>query len=107
MQQIVLGDVIETVKKELSKKAEANLINIDYVTDNNMCLRAIINFKNCMGEIIVSHPEFAPYNVFQIEVLAYGNDGFNQVFYWGDDETSTMKDVVSRLKEGLEIGINY
>ena len=103
----VFSIAMDLIKQSFFATIEKNSLNFELTMNDDNGFRAIVNFSNCIGEIIVNQPAFAPYRYFQIEILSYDSKNFNRVYYWGDTQKSTINDIIKHLQEGLIKGLNY
>lgn len=79
----------------------------DTLIDNEFCYRVIVEFDNCMGEIIVEEPYFAPYRYVGFQILSKLDTENEFIFVWYDDENSTVEEIVAHINEGMEFAAKY
>ena len=78
---------------------------IDITNNDKENFRVILRFDNCIGEIIVDKPSFAPYRYVKMKVLSYVNG--KSVFTWYDEENDTCEYILEQLCKGLNFAVNY
>ncbi len=81
--------------------------NIDVLINETNFYRVIIEFSNCIGEIIVNQPDFAPYRYVKFEIISSITPEYAQVFVWYDNETNTVEEILTNIQNGLKIGYIY
>ncbi|MBR0490521.1 MAG: hypothetical protein IJJ82_00545 [Clostridia bacterium] len=102
----VLKTVKEIFEEELSKYP-AKSYNKDIIIDNDHCFRVVIEWKKCMGELIVEEPGFAPYRYVNFNILSWTTDEIKAIFSWSDSINDSLKIIKDKIKEGLLIGYKY
>lgn len=80
---------------------------IDVLVDSEYSYRAIIDFGNCLGEVIVNQPDFAPYRYVKIEILSSIEEISMHVFFWGDSESDDVNSVRENIVAGFRTALNY
>lgn len=91
----------EIDKKRIYKNGKFTVLN------NQDYYKVNIEFDNCIGEIIVNQPYFAPYRYVKMEILSSKNDNFEYVFVWYDCNEDSVEEILFHIREGLEIASKY
>ena len=107
MIDLSFSQLIEVVKQTLLQLSYEYNFNFDTVRDNLSCYRVVINFNNCMGEILINNEEFVPYRYVQVEILSFDSKSFHQVYYWGDSQDDDLQSIIYHIKEGVQTGIQF
>lgn len=102
----VLKNAKETLFEELSKYPIESY-NQDIVINNDCCFRTIIEWKKCMGELIIEEAEFAPYRYVSFNILSSITEEIAPIFYWYDSENDSLETIIDKIKEGLLIAFKY
>ena len=66
-----------------------------------------VEFNNCMGEILVTQPYFAPYRFVKIEILSSDCIEDAHIFRWYDSENDSVDEVLFQICKCLDIAKNY
>jgi len=90
------------IKEKIYQKCKFNILRND-----SKGYRIIVDFDNCMGEILVAQPSFAPYRYVSFEIISSISDDFEYVFIWYDCDNDSVDDILFHVKEGLEIASKY
>lgn len=101
--------ILENVKllfDEINKKGMYKNGKFDTL-NNQDYYKVNIEFDNCIGEVIVNRPNFAPYRYVKIEILSSIRDDFEYVFVWYDCDENSVEEILSHIREGLEIASKY
>jgi len=102
--------VLEAVKKyilEIEEKELYKKCNIEILIDSSDAYRVALQFDNCMGEIIVNQPDFAPYKHVKIEMLSSIDKEIKYIFVWHDNEKDTVEEILLNIKKGFDIANDY
>lgn len=102
----VLKNARETLFEELSKYPIESY-HQDIVINNDYCFRTIIEWKKCMGELIIEEAEFAPYRYVSFNILSSITEEIMPIFYWYDSENDSLETIIDKIKEGLFIAFKY
>lgn len=102
----VLKNARETLFEELLKYPIESY-NQDILINNDYCFRTIIEWKKCMGELIIEEAEFAPYRYVCFNVLSSITEEITPIFYWHDSENDSLETITDKIKEGLLIAFKY
>ncbi len=90
------------IKEDTYRRCKFNILKND-----STGYRVIVEFDNCMGEIIVAKPCFAPYRYVSLEILSSISDEFKRVFVWYDCDFDSIEDILFHIREGLEVASKY
>ena len=78
------------------------------ITENDLNIfRVIFETKNCMGEIMVNRPDFAPYRFVKIEIWSIIQNSFVPIFSWFDTEDDNCEYILTQLERGLKCALNH
>ena len=99
--------VMDSVKQTINQLIVDYNLTVTVLKNDKTCYRVIIEFKNSMGEIIVSQPDFAPYRFVQIEILSSISDEFKQIYYWGDENEDDLESIIFHIKKGIDYGMDF
>ena len=102
--------VLQNVKKsflEELQKYPSKSYKKEILIDNNKCYRAIFELENCMGELIVDIPEYAPYRYVNLNVLSTYANEISTIFCWYDSKSDSLESITNKIKEGLEKAFQY
>ena len=98
--------VKKILKMELSKYPEDSYV-FEALIDREDCYRASIEWDNCMGEILVEMPVFAPYRFVNITIMPYEADDYTPLFYWNDSADDSIDIIEKKIAEGIEVAQRY
>lgn len=106
---IFFQEVIKIVKETLSKELafHSEYYNKDVILDTDKCYRVIIEWKKCMGEIVIEQPEFAPYRYVSFKIVSCIDTDSLSLFCWYDSSDDSLDSIRAKIDEGLKIGFNY
>lgn len=107
MKELSFITVIDSARKMIQQLIDEHQLKVNKLKDDAQCYRVIIEFKNCMEEIIVNHPDFAPYRFVQIEILSSISDKFDQIYCWYDQEGDDIQTILFHIQESITIGNCY
>lgn len=93
---------------EKIKEQYSNKLKIKVITDRENLYQIDFEAENCLANLTVGEPDFAPYSHVSFEVAAMINDKEpSLVYYWYDNETHTVQDIIDNLDKGIQFMINY
>ncbi len=98
---------MDSVINVMNQLSDYYNLKVDVLKKDINCYRAIIDFKNSMGEVIVHQPDFAPYRFVRIEILSSLTDEFDQIYVWGDKDGDDIQTIISHIKQGISAGNKY
>jgi len=80
------------------------LLKISIEKDDSSCLIGNIDSNRYISQIIVSESDFKPYRYVEFTIYDLDKD-VNQspVFWYGDQENSSVVDIIDNLNKGLRI----
>ena len=90
--------LISEKKIELYKECKFNVLK-----DTDTTYRVIVEFNNCMGEILVNQPYFAPYRYVKIEMISSDCIENAHIFMWYDSEADSVDEVLFQICKCLDI----
>mgnify|MGYP004642689061 CR=1 FL=1 len=107
--QETFSQILKAVKILVSeKKAELyKECNFDVLIDTETAYRVIIEFDNCMGEILVNQPYFAPYRFVKIEMLSSVCVEDTHIFIWYDSESDSVDEILFQIRKCFDIAKKY
>ena len=94
--------LVSEKKRELYKECK-----FDVLKDTETTYRVIVEFNNCMGEILVTQPYFAPYRFVKIEILSSDCIEDAHIFRWYDSENDSVDEVLFQICKCLDIAKKY
>ena len=100
-------EVVKTLVSDIKESEMSKECKIDVVTDEEDGYRTILVFENCLGEIVVSQPDFAPYRYVKFEVLSSIDKEFKHVFLWYDCMEDTVETILFQLRKGFDVAREY
>lgn len=107
-------DLFDKIKAEIIMWLESNKgrfseerIGIEEVNNYNEGYSIILDFDNCMAEIDVNQPDFAPYRYVALEVAAIVDDATQIVYSWYDNESAEIEEIILQLNKGINFAANY
>lgn len=106
-------DLFEKIRIEVAAWVErsnytlGNDVKISVLADTTDSYVANFDFQSCMAELVVSHPDFAPYRFvsFMIAALVEGRPTF--VYTWYDKDGDDMETILEKLDEGICFAAKY
>lgn len=106
---MTLDEVLKEVRiaVEKIKVQYGDKLKIKVITDREKLYQADLYAKNCLANLTVGEPSFAPYRYVSFEVAAMINGEPNLIYHWYDDETHTVQDIVGNLNNGIDFMVNY
>nr|MBP3598916.1 hypothetical protein [Eubacterium sp.] len=104
--EIIRNAVEEFVDKVICERQYPNG-EIEVLRDEADCYQVGVEFENCIGEIMVNRPYFAPYRFVSMEILSSDQVTAEQVFVWLDDEGDSVEEVIYQIKNGLKSAASY
>lgn len=96
-------DWTNTIKQKYEKQ-----IKIDIIENSDILFRLDFETEYSIAELIVDNPYFAPYRY--VSFLVYNVNQSSKaepIFAYYDNEASTIKEVVTKLDDGIKALINY
>ena len=102
--------VLQSVKKSFLRELQkypSKSYNKETLIDSKKCYRAIIELENCMGELIVDVPEYAPYRYVNFNILSTIAHEKSTVFCWYDSKSNSLENITNKIKEGLEKAFQF
>ncbi len=66
-----------------------------------------MSFKNCLAQLTVSMPSFAPYKYVCFEAMDMINDNPKIIYYFYDKEDTSKDEVIEKLSQGVKFCSNY
>lgn len=106
----MLHEIIDEVRiwTEAVRGTYGANLKIEVLTDRSDSYRVIFDTENSMAELYIGEPDFAPYRYVSYEVAAVVEDkGACCVYWWYDDETCTLQDIIANLDKGIRFAMEY
>lgn len=94
-------NIIESKKKKII----SNNIEIEIVTDLELKYFTIFWKNNYLAHIIIGNPDFAPYKFICFEIIEIKSEKI--VYYWYDNEETTLQEIIENLDKALDYFIAY
>ena len=94
---------VESNHKTLKNKR----VSIVTLKDDEACLRVELNFGECLSEIIVSEPDFAPYRYVSFQAARIANGIPDLLYSWYDKEETTTQEIIENLNKAMNIVLGH
>lgn len=94
--------VFKVIKEERYKECKFDILISTYTS-----FRAITESNDCIGKIIVSQTDFAPYRYVKIEILSSVDVENINIFTWYDSEDDSVDEIILQMQKGIEIVRKY
>ncbi len=107
--EISTSDIVKIVKewvKNISDKYK-HLLKIETLIDEELVYRVIFQLENCMAQVLVEEPQFAPYKNIAFEIVGMENNKVNNVYSWYNTGNESEDEIFSKLNEGIKFALNY
>jgi hypothetical protein len=78
-------------------------IVIGVVRDIDACLAVVLNFGECVADVVVEEPYFAPYRFVSFQALAMEDETLKTVHFWYDDEGTTVEEIIKNLDNAIDV----
>jgi len=101
MEQIFLW--AETTLPELLDETDSFIIR----KKDRDVLHIELTHKNCLSEIIVSKPTWAPYRYVFFEASSFDSEGVELIYFFYDSDDVTENEIINELSCGVEYCSNY
>lgn len=102
------------IKTEIIKWVEDNMeifteerIDVEEVNNNSDSYSVVFDLDNCMAEIDVNQPDFAPYRYVAFEVVAIVDDTSQLIYSWYDDDSTGIEEILFQLNKGIKYATDY
>ena len=107
MNNLLFLKVKETVYNWLksNEKLESNNVSVEMLSNNEHHLRAILTFGECLAELRVEKPDFAPFRFVCFEMLRIEHGDVSTVHTWYDNESSTLDEIIKSLDKAVDIAL--
>jgi hypothetical protein len=69
--------------------------------------RLALRFKNCIAEILVDKPYFAPYRYVSFQVYAVVNEKLDLAYYWYDQDGDQIDTILEQIGIGIQFSRYY
>ncbi|AYZ74470.1 hypothetical protein EGX98_10805 [Fusobacterium necrophorum] len=83
----------------------SNNIEIEIVTDLELKYYAIFWKKENIAYIVIGNPNFAPYKNICFEIMEVESKKI--VYYWYDNEKTTLQEIVENIEKAIDYFITY
>jgi len=93
--------------KENEESIKLKGVKIEETECNENIYKIFLDFKNCMGEVLVTTPEFAPYRFVSIQIASLKEIESHLAYFWYDNENSTVNDILYNLEKSINFGIEF
>ncbi len=103
---IILNSAKNALLEELSRFSNESYKQ-EIIFNDETCFRTIIEWENCIGELIVEEAEFAPYRNISFIILSSVTKDIIPIFCWYDSEKDSLETIIEKIKEGLLIAFGY
>ena len=102
----VLQMARNTLLEELAKYPIESY-KLDIIINDESCFRTIIEWKKCIGELIIEEAEYAPYRYIRFNILSSVTEEITPIFCWYDSERDSLETIINKIKEGLLVAFEY
>lgn len=99
-------EIIKWIENNKSRFEEER-INVEVVKNNRDSYSVVFDFNNCMAEIDINKPDFAPYRYVAFEVVAIVDNVSKLIYSWYDDDRTNIEEILFQLNKGIEYSTNY
>jgi len=99
-------EIIKWVEDHISRFTEEK-IDVKEVNNNSDSYSVVFDFDNCMAEIDVNQPEFAPYRYVSFEVVAVVDNTSKLIYSWYDNDSTGIEEILFQLSKGIKYATNY
>lgn len=99
-------EIIKWIEDNISRFEEER-INVEVVNNNRDNYSVVFDFNNCMAEININQPDFAPYRYVSFEVVAIVDNESKLIYSWYDDDNTNIEEIIFQLNKGIEYATNY
>ncbi|MBQ8527046.1 MAG: hypothetical protein IJ429_01105 [Lachnospiraceae bacterium] len=103
---LILEAVKELVSKVVKEKKYIQC-KFDILISTDTSFRVIVESNDCIGEILVSQTDFAPYRYVKIEILSSVDVENINIFTWYDSENDSLDEILFQIQKGIEIVSKY
>ncbi|MBR8823818.1 hypothetical protein IX293_002092 [Fusobacterium necrophorum] len=83
----------------------SNNIEIEIVTDLELKYYAIFWKKENIAYIVIGNPNFTPYKNICFEIMEVESKKI--VYYWYDNEKTTLQEIVENIEKAIDYFITY
>jgi hypothetical protein len=63
----------------------------------------VLNFGECVADIVVEEPYFAPYRFVSFQALAMEDETLKTVHFWYDEEGTTVEEIIKNLDNAIDV----
>lgn len=99
-------EIIKWIEDNKSRFVQER-INVEVVHNNRDSYSGVFDFNNCMAEIDINQPDFAPYRYVSFEVVAIVDNVSKLIYSWYDDESTNIEEILFQLNKGIKYATNY
>ena len=99
-------EIIKWIEDNKSR-FEKERINLEVVNNNRYSYSVIFDFNNCMVEIDINQPDFAPYRYVSFEMVAIVDETPKLVYSWYDDDNTNIDEILFQLNKGIKYATMY
>ncbi len=99
-----MDDFLELMKraKEIVHREQSNSeVEVFVKLDEKDNYEVFFDWVNCMGQLIISKPDFAPYRWVRMEILDLTTE--RQLYLWQDSEGDSVEKNICRIEKGFSI----
>lgn len=97
-------EVFNIMSKKNNEFTSNNII-IDILGNDTFNFFAIFEKNNALAQIIIGEPDFSPYEFICFEILEMKRGEI--IYYWYDDEKTTIQEIVENIEKSIDYFISY
>lgn len=107
--EVKVEDIIKNVKEWVRniQKQYSGILQLGGVTEEDKVYRVEFTCKNCMIEVVVDEPDWAPYRNVSCLIVALVNNIPEVVYCWYDSDEDNISDILEQLNRSIIVAINY
>ena len=82
-------------------------VHLEEMANQESGYRIGLDFLNCIAEITVNQPEFAPYRFSSIQILSLKEELNEPIYVWYDKEGDDLTVIYNKLNDTIDFALNY
>lgn len=104
-----ISDIIKFVRIWVASVDDKykNFLNTEILVDKELSYRVVFELKNCMVQIIVDEPNFAPYENIAFEALGMKDDNIDNIYFWYDNGNESVSEILFQLNKGIKFVLDF
>ena len=97
----------DDVRKAVRRLILDDIRDYEIVCDTNECFQVNFMWGRCLGELIVNHPDFAPYRFVTFHIISSNTERLKDIYYFNDSEEDSLEIILEKIKDGILKGKMY